>query len=42
VLVTRPVYELSSRLGVTFEPIGDVQLKGFSDPMSLFVARDAE
>jgi adenylate cyclase len=40
VLVTRPVYELSSRLGVAFEPIGDVQLKGFADPMSLYVARD--
>jgi hypothetical protein len=31
---------MSSRLGVTFEPIGDVHLKGFSEPMSLYVARD--
>jgi adenylate cyclase len=40
VLVTRPVYEMSRDLGVKFEPIGDVELKGFSEPMSLYVARD--
>jgi adenylate cyclase len=42
VLVTEPVYELMSRDGaVGFEPIGGVQLKGFSEPMSLYVTRVA-
>jgi adenylate cyclase len=40
VLVTEPVFELSSALGVKFEPIGDVELKGFSETMSLYVARE--
>jgi adenylate cyclase len=40
VLVTQPVQEMSSALGAKFEAIGDVELKGFSEPMSLYVARD--
>jgi adenylate cyclase len=41
VLVTQPVVGLSSAIGVKFEAIGDVELKGFSEPMSLYVAREA-
>jgi adenylate cyclase len=40
VLVTQPVAELTKNMGVNFEPIGDVELKGFSEPMSLYVARE--
>jgi adenylate cyclase len=40
VLVTQPVYEQSSNLGVKFEAIGKVELKGFSEPISLYVARE--
>jgi adenylate cyclase len=39
VLVTRPVVEVSSSLdGVRFERIGEVGLKGFSEPTELFIA----
>jgi adenylate cyclase len=40
VLVTQPVADGGSTLGVKFEPIGDVELKGFSDPMSLYIASE--
>jgi adenylate cyclase len=40
VLVTQPVADGGSTLGVRFEPIGDVELKGFSDPMSLYIASE--
>jgi adenylate cyclase len=40
VLVTQPVYDQSAELGVKFEAIGEVDLKGFSEPMSLYVARE--
>ena len=40
VLVTRPVVEQVSRAGggVSFERIGEVRLKGFTDPTELFLA----
>jgi adenylate cyclase len=39
VLVTRPVVEVASGLdGVRFERIGEVGLKGFSEPTELFLA----
>jgi adenylate cyclase len=39
VLVTRPVVEVASNLdGVRFERIGEVGLKGFSEPTELFIA----
>jgi adenylate cyclase len=39
VLVTRPVVEVASGLdGVRFERIGEVGLKGFSEPTELFIA----
>jgi adenylate cyclase len=39
VLVTRPVVEVASSLdGVRFERIGEVGLKGFSEPTELFIA----
>jgi adenylate cyclase len=39
VLVTRPVVDMSSGMdGVVFKRIGEVGLKGFSDPTELFVA----
>jgi adenylate cyclase len=41
VLVTQPVADGGSTLGVKFEPIGDVELKGFSDPMSLYIASES-
>jgi adenylate cyclase len=40
VLVTEPVYEmLRSERKTSFEPIGEVQLKGFSGPTALYVTR---
>jgi adenylate cyclase len=40
VLVTKPIYDLLvDEPGLEFEPIGEVDLKGFSEPMSLYVAR---
>jgi adenylate cyclase len=40
VLVSEPVYELVPRdPKLSFEPIGEVELKGFSQPVRLFVAR---
>ena len=39
VLVTRPVARAASPL--RFEPIGEVRLKGFSEPTELFIARMA-
>jgi adenylate cyclase len=41
VLVTQPVADAGSTLGVKFEPIGDVELKGFSDPLSLYIASES-
>ena len=44
VLVTRPVVEVADGTdGLEFARIGEVQLKGFSEPTELFtvVARDA-
>jgi hypothetical protein len=39
VLVTRPVVNLADGAdGVTFERIGEVRLKGFSEPTELFIA----
>ena len=39
VLVTRPVVDMSAGIdGVDFERIGEVRLKGFSEPTELFVA----
>lgn len=40
VLVTRPVVELAKSDGLAFELIGEVSLKGFSEPTELFLARD--
>jgi adenylate cyclase len=41
VLVTRPVVEVALHLdGVRFERIGEVGLKGFSEPTELFIASD--
>ena len=40
VLVTQPVHDMSAALGVKFEAIGDVELKGFSEAMSLYIARE--
>ncbi len=43
VLVTRPVVELATGLdGVAFERIGEVGLKGFSEPTELFTAAPRE
>jgi adenylate cyclase len=43
VLVTRPVVELAAGLeGLCFELIGEIRLKGFSEPTELFVASAAE
>jgi class 3 adenylate cyclase len=40
VLVTEPVVgAVGSRTDLVFEPIGDVQLKGFSEPTALYLAR---
>jgi adenylate cyclase len=40
VLVTRPVVDLAGGVdGVRFELIGEVRLKGFSEPTELFLAR---
>jgi adenylate cyclase len=40
VLVTEPVVDaVGARTDLLFEPIGDVQLKGFSDPTALYLAR---
>jgi adenylate cyclase len=40
VLITKPIYEmLLGDPGLRLEPIGEVELKGFSEPMSLYVAR---
>jgi adenylate cyclase len=40
VLVTEPTYEqIGADPTLKFEPIGAVELKGFSDPISLYVAR---
>ena len=40
VLVTEPVVgAVGARTDLVFEPIGDVQLKGFSDPTALYLAR---
>jgi adenylate cyclase len=42
VLVTEPTYELvGSDSTLKFEPIGEVELKGFSEPIALYVARAA-
>ena len=39
VLVTRPVVDMAARVdGVAFERIGEVGLKGFSEPTELFTA----
>jgi len=39
VLVTRPVVEEAAGLdGITFQRIGEVGLKGFSEPTELFIA----
>jgi adenylate cyclase len=43
VLVTRPVVEIAEGLeGLRFELIGEIRLKGFSEPTELFVASAAE
>jgi adenylate cyclase len=43
VLVTRPVVDVASNLdGVRFERIGEVGLKGFSEPTELFIAATRE
>lgn len=43
VLVTEPVYEIiSDDPSLHFEAIGDVQLKGFTQPTSLYIARAVE
>jgi adenylate cyclase len=43
VLATRPVVEMSSGVdGVTFDRIGEVGLKGFSEPTELFTASSSE
>jgi adenylate cyclase len=40
VLVTEPVVgAVGARTDLVFEPIGDVQLKGFGDPTALYLAR---
>jgi adenylate cyclase len=40
VLVTDPVVgAVDSRTDLVFEPIGDVQLKGFGEPTALYSAR---
>lgn len=40
VLVTEPVVgAVDSRTDLVFEPIGDVQLKGFNEPTALYLAR---
>jgi len=40
VLVTEPVVgAVGARTDLVFEPIGDVQLKGFSEPTALYLAR---
>src|SRR5688572_11563990 len=41
VLVTRPVVEAAGR-HLEFEHIGEVKLKGFSEPTELFLARRGE
>jgi adenylate cyclase len=42
VLVTRPIVDVADGLdGVRFERIGEVRLKGFSDPTELFIASAA-
>jgi len=39
VLVTRPVADLAAAAdGISFERIGEVGLKGFSEPTELFTA----
>jgi adenylate cyclase len=39
VLVTEPVHRLLADSGLQFEPIGAVELKGFLEPIPLYVAR---
>src|SRR4029079_474434 len=39
VLVTRPVVEAAAAPHLEFERIGEVRLKGFSEPTELFLAR---
>ena len=39
VLVTEPVRDAAGAPALRFEPIGDVQLKGFSEPTALYTAR---
>ena len=41
VLVTEPVYERAAGSALSFEPIGEVQLKGFTEPTTLYVALTA-
>jgi adenylate cyclase len=42
VLVTRPVVEYSQAPHLEFRSIGEVTLKGFSDPTEIFLARQRE
>jgi adenylate cyclase len=42
VLITEPVHEVIPKdPGLVFEPIGEVRLKGFSEPMPLYAVRPA-
>jgi adenylate cyclase len=41
VLVTRPVVDAADQRYLSFEPIGEVRLKGFRSPTELFLARQA-
>jgi adenylate cyclase len=43
VLVTRSIVEIADGLdGLQFDRIGEVRLKGFSDPTELFIASPRE
>jgi adenylate cyclase len=43
VLVTRPVVEMAAGVdGIAFNRIGEVRLKGFSEPTELFTAKPVE
>ncbi len=42
VLVTRPVVEMAAGGGLEFDLIGEVRLKGFSEPTELFIASRRE
>jgi adenylate cyclase len=43
VLVTRPVVEIAGGVdGLRFELIGEIRLKGFSEPTELFIASAAD